>query len=229
MDYPENEKELLELGIIESMSTLLASTEFELVKSQTLGVMLDLVESIQGRSYLLKWRHQNGQYIANVLIDMWVSESQKTNFTDTLITTVGESDVSLNSKIFAMFSKLGFDSLQSTLSSSEQTTMLEVQKYLDYKIGQVWSEIGADLLAQGIRPTTPDMHCIETANQVTLAKFQSVSTKQAALRERETVYDVNLERFTYGVLASSKKRGADKVVPSGNGHKIRVHTPFVAV
>jgi hypothetical protein len=48
--------------------------------------------------------------------------------------------------------------------------------YLDFKVGEVWSEIATELAVEGVRPTTPDEEMILAAHEAGLSK--SVSLKQ---------------------------------------------------
>ena len=58
--------------------------------------------------------------------------------------------------IFIYFDHLvGFED-HPTLSTPDQVTLCIIEKYLDFKQGEVWKEITSELEQEGVRPVTPD-------------------------------------------------------------------------
>lgn len=49
----------------------------------------------------------------------------------------------------------GFEELQG-LSAEDQVTLCIIERYMDFKQGEVWSEITEELTQEGVRPVTPD-------------------------------------------------------------------------
>jgi hypothetical protein len=62
---------------------------------------------------------------------------------------------------------------------------LQVSKYLDFKVGEVWEEISDELDHEGIRPVSPDMECIHTAKHVIVEKSQAVRARQLELLRKK--------------------------------------------
>lgn len=70
-------------------------------------------------------------------------------------------DVSENmrAKIYSMFCKLGFNAVPG-LSTLDYITVAVIEKYLDFKMLEVWNEIRVELEQQNIRPVSPDADAI---------------------------------------------------------------------
>lgn len=55
---------------------------------------------------------------------------------------------------------------------------IKISKYLDFKIGEVWTEVSKELYFENIRPVTPDVECIRQVQQEVEAKIKTVQTIQ---------------------------------------------------
>ena len=91
----------------------------------------------------------------------------------------------MRAKIFSIFSKLGFHQFDATLNVEEKiklslviVVLTQISKYLDFKIGEVWCEITEELRVEGVRPVSPDIHCIESIELVLKEKIDGVVQKQ---------------------------------------------------
>ncbi|KXS20311.1 hypothetical protein M427DRAFT_407175 [Gonapodya prolifera JEL478] len=94
---------------------------------------------------------------------------------------IAELQTNLRSKIYAVLSKLSFESLETavpSLTPEERVKLHLVTKYFDFKIGEVWTEIAEELEEEEVRPVTPDQECLDVALGVT-------EVKRTALRERQ--------------------------------------------
>ncbi|KAJ3131086.1 hypothetical protein HK100_006830 [Physocladia obscura] len=170
------------------------------------------VDGIKARSHVLEWRSAYNEQtgVAHLLISLWNSEEQRLgvpngplgllvdeknpllgknqtvhdeNSKDGFV--VEELTENLRAKIYSMFCKLGFDRFGETITAQEQIKLALIAKYLDFKIGQVWQEISDELDSEGIRPISPDLHCINTAKQVIIEKARAIQLKQADIVGRK--------------------------------------------
>ncbi|KAJ3312747.1 hypothetical protein HDV04_002711 [Boothiomyces sp. JEL0838] len=89
-----------------------------------------------------------------------------------------EIQENLRAKIYSIFCKLGFEHFSNTLNVKEKTKLAMISKYLDFKIGEVWNEIGEELKYENIRPISPDLCCIRAIEQTVKAKTMAVIEKQ---------------------------------------------------
>ncbi|KAJ3274779.1 hypothetical protein HDV01_001982 [Terramyces sp. JEL0728] len=78
-------------------------------------------------------------------------------------------------KIYSIFCKIGFHHFPNTLSVTEKTKLAMISKYLDFKTGEVWYEIGEELKYENIRPISPDLCCIRAIEQTVKAKTMAES------------------------------------------------------
>ena len=91
----------------------------------------------------------------------------------------------MRAKIYSLLSKLGFERVSDTLSIREKQKLALISKYLDFKIGEVWTEIGEELKYQGIRPISPDLDCIKAVEDCILKKAEHVYKKQVELDRKQ--------------------------------------------
>ena len=69
---------------------------------------------------------------------------------------------------------------------------MQIQKYLDFKIGEVWVEISDELSYEGVRPVSPDQECIAVAFEMTNKKATDIQERQEQMaRKKEDVLDMH--------------------------------------
>jgi hypothetical protein len=83
-------------------------------------------------------------------------------------------------------------------------TLKLVQKYLDFKIGEVWNEVSDELDCEGIRPVTPDAACIKVSKDTTIKKAEEVWERQHEVARRSE----EVEYFSYEQLFISRRKSA---------------------
>jgi hypothetical protein len=66
----------------------------------------------------------------------------------------------LRAKIHAIFSKIGFIELPG-IDTPDHVTLTIIEHYLDFKLGEVFSELTAELQMEAVRPVTPDQEALE--------------------------------------------------------------------
>ncbi|KAJ3057523.1 hypothetical protein HK097_004045 [Rhizophlyctis rosea] len=134
------------------------------------------------------------------------------NMTDENSPAIGELSENLRAKVYSMFCKLGFEQYQDILPLNYRIKLTLIAKYLDFKIGEVWDEISAELEYEGIRPVTPDLECVSTAKEVTVDKANVVLQQQLELIKIQREHDRAEELEFYEHFRqreSMKKRTVD--------------------
>jgi hypothetical protein len=111
----------------------------------------------------------------------------------------------------------------------------QIEKYLDFKLGEIWEEIASELEYEAIRPITPDGDCIRLSRQMIRKKADTVLLKQKEIaRKKQEVhqpfdfpliaqYDRDEEHLFYAQFIESHKKPTklDIVTPT---KKNRVRT-----
>ncbi|XP_013410709.1 cilia- and flagella-associated protein 69 [Lingula anatina] len=167
-----------------------------------LGCLLDLTENPKAIPHINAWRGKDDMSAAHLFCDIWRSEEremgvqrdQQGAIADTSLPLTGQLqanqgviplpascpsqaivDVSENmrAKLYALFCKIGFMHLPG-LTVEDYVTLAIIEKYMDFKLGEVWSEVITELDAEGIRPVTPDQEAIETISRAIVDRADSV-------------------------------------------------------
>ncbi|KAJ0003495.1 hypothetical protein NQD34_008593, partial [Periophthalmus magnuspinnatus] len=111
----------------------------------------------------------------------------------------------LRSKIYLIFYAVGFHDLPG-LSSEDYLTLCIVKRYLDFKVGEVWDEISAELAHEGIRPITPDRQSLEAICQISEDKAKRVMEKQSSIQQRQEKENLSQEQLMYTEIKSHQKQ-----------------------
>ncbi|OUM64452.1 hypothetical protein PIROE2DRAFT_60655 [Piromyces sp. E2] len=126
------------------------------IRNYSMGCLLDLMENINARSYILLWRSSNNcnMGIEQLLINIWIEVEKN----------IG-----------------GFDTFDSTLTIDQKIYLEYIKKYLDFKIGEIWDEIIDELNIKGIRPITPENDYIMAIHRSLNKKGENVQKFQQEL------------------------------------------------
>lgn len=76
-----------------------------------------------------------------------------------------------------------------------------LEKYLDFKMGEVWSETIQELQAENVRPVTPDQEALEAISRAIEERAMIVSTTQQELVEAQKNQDVLEEQEFYAEVS----------------------------
>ncbi len=71
------------------------------------------------------------------------------------------------------------------LTTKEKIKLMRIQKYLDFKISEIWHEIDQELKFDGVRPVTPDQECLRLAQTVSKSKADSVCKQQMEIAQKQ--------------------------------------------
>mmetsp|Transcript_32935 Transcript_32935/g.63262 ORF Transcript_32935/g.63262 Transcript_32935/m.63262 type:complete len:884 (-) Transcript_32935:291-2942(-) len=90
-------------------------------------------------------------------------------------------------KVYAVFSKLGFDSLN-YLSPIDQSTLCTIEKYVEFKQGEVWQDIAADFESEFLKPTGSDRTRLQSGIDKAEMIARDVVEQQIALNQKYVEY-----------------------------------------
>ncbi|XP_071812719.1 cilia- and flagella-associated protein 69-like [Apostichopus japonicus] len=199
-----------------------------------LGCLTDLCENAKSVSHLSTWRGSSDQTVGKLLIRIWKEEEKELGvmrkedgtIADTnkpLIGTLQDSegvtplpanspsqsivDISENmrAKLYALLYKLGFEELQG-LSAEDQVTLCIIERYMDFKQGEVWSEITEELTQEGVRPVTPDQEALAVIGRASQELASLVIDMQEEILESETQHDLLEEQELYSQIRENHKQ-----------------------
>ena len=77
------------------------------------------------------------------------------------------------------------------------------EKYLDFKLGEVWTETIGELSVEQIRPVTPDQEAIEAISRAIEERAQIVVTTQCELLEAQKNQDILDEQEFYADVSTT--------------------------
>ncbi|XP_053373870.1 cilia- and flagella-associated protein 69-like [Mercenaria mercenaria] len=106
-------------------------------------------------------------------------------------------DVSENmrAKIYSLYCKIGFTDLPG-LTVEDHITLTVIETYLDFKMGEVWTEILSELDQEKVRPTTPDMEAVEAISRAIENRAEiAVGTLQELLEAQQSQDVLNGQEF----------------------------------
>jgi len=158
-----------------------------------LGCLLDLCENPKTMAHVHAWRGHGDVSAAHLFCDMWRREEEEMGvpreksgaIADACRPLMGELqgsqgtiilpatcpsqaivDVSENmrAKLYALFCKIGFIDLPG-LTTEDHITLTIIEHYLDFKLGEVWTEVICELDSEGLRPITPDSEALEAISR----------------------------------------------------------------
>uniref|UniRef100_A0A8C0V2R7 Cilia and flagella associated protein 69 n=1 Tax=Cyanistes caeruleus TaxID=156563 RepID=A0A8C0V2R7_CYACU len=189
-----------------------------------LGILVEFSDNPKTTLHMRVWRGKRDQTAANLLIQLWrqeeldlgVKRDQYGKIIDTkrpLATSfqkqqkvipvpascpsfaIMEISENIRAKIYSLFCKLGFENLPG-LSTKDFVTLAIIQHYLDFKIGEVWSEIRKELKEE-FRPVTPDMTILKFTSEASETTGERVAVLQNEILQRQHHDEIQEEKKTY--------------------------------
>ncbi|XP_030799792.1 cilia- and flagella-associated protein 69 isoform X2 [Camarhynchus parvulus] len=196
-----------------------------------LGILIEFSDNPKTVLHMSIWRGKRDQTAANVLVHLWRQEEQDLGvkrdrygkIVDTkrpLITrfqkqqkvipvpaccpsfSVMEISESVRAKIYSLFCKLGFENLPG-LSAKDVVTLAIIQHYIDFKIGEVWSEISAEIKEE-FRPVTSDERALKLISELSENTGRMVRGLQTEALERQHRQEIKEEKKSYKEIQASQ-------------------------
>lgn len=213
-----------------------------------LGCLLDLCENPKTVNHVLTWRGKDGCTASHLLCQIWRQEeceigvkrdtqgaitdvhqplmgrlqaqlgtvAMPASFVSQAIADVGEN---MRAKVYSLFCKMGFTDLPG-LTVEDHVTLTIIEKYLDFKMGEVWSETIDELTSEQVRPVTPDQEAIEAISRAIEERAQIVLTTQSELLDAQKNQD-NLDEQEFYADIRENHRQKEKAIGDFNDYVSR--------
>ncbi|XP_046371006.1 cilia- and flagella-associated protein 69-like [Haliotis rufescens] len=199
-----------------------------------LGCLLDLCENPKTVNHVLTWRGKGNSTVAHLLCEIWRAEEMEIGarrdahgaITDVKRPLMGKMQAELGviplparcpsqsivdvyenmrAKIYSVFCKIGFTDLPG-LCVEDHVTLTIIEKYLDFKQGEVWTEIITELETERMRPVTPDLEAIEAISRAVEERAAIVASTQVELLEAQKNQDVLDEQEFYAEIRENHRQ-----------------------
>ncbi|NWV14969.1 CFA69 protein, partial [Ptilonorhynchus violaceus] len=195
-----------------------------------LGVLVEFCDNPKTVLHISTWRGKKDQTAANLLIQLWrqeeldlgVRRDQYGRIVDIkrpIATSfqkqqkvipvpancptfaIMEISESIRAKVYSLFCKLGFENLPG-LSAKDFVTLAIIQHYIDFKIGEVWSEIRAEVKEE-FRPITSDEETLKVISDVSESTGRMVAALQTEVLQSQQRQEIQEELKTYKEIQAS--------------------------
>ncbi|NXU08922.1 CFA69 protein, partial [Pardalotus punctatus] len=189
-----------------------------------LAILVEFCDNSKTTLHISTWRGKRNQTAANLLIQLWRQEELDlgvrrdqygrivdikrpiaTSFqkeqeviplpADCPSFAIMEISESMRAKIYSLFCKLGFENLPG-LSAKDFVTLAIIQHYLDFKIGEAWSEIHAEIKEE-FRPITSDEEALKIISKVSEDTAKTVVALQTEVLKSQHHHELQEEEKTY--------------------------------
>ncbi|XP_025930195.1 cilia- and flagella-associated protein 69 [Apteryx rowi] len=198
-----------------------------------LGILVEFCDNPKTTSHISTWRGEKDQTAANLLIQLWrqeelelgvrrdqygrivdmkrpiVSSLQKeqevipmpANCPSFAIIEISEN---IRAKLYLLLCKLGFENLPG-LSAKDFVTLAIIRRYLDFKIGEVWIELCAEIKEE-FRPVTSDEEALKVISEVTEDVGGMVVALQTEMLESQQYQELREEEKAYTKIHTIHKQ-----------------------
>ncbi|KNC53204.1 uncharacterized protein AMSG_12249 [Thecamonas trahens ATCC 50062] len=123
---------------------------------------------------------------------------------DEVSPAIADVRANMRAKVFALFCKLGFQG-HTGLSCRHKTALRLILEYFKYKVGEVWTEIDAELEAEEVRPISPDLTRLGTMHEYIQQSAVNLQTEQRAVVAREQERELKAEADMYHMIMEKSR------------------------
>ncbi|NWR30297.1 CFA69 protein, partial [Tachuris rubrigastra] len=198
-----------------------------------LGILVEFCDNPKTILHINTWRGEKAQTAASLLIQLWRQEEldlgvrrdqygrvvdmkrpiassfqrqQKVIPVPASCPSFAIMEISENmrAKLYSLFCKLGFENLPG-LSAENFVTLAIIQRYIDFKVGEVWSEICAELKEE-FRPVLSDEDVLKSLSKVSEDIGKAVNVVQTQLIESQLHQEIQEEKQTYRKIQATCKQ-----------------------
>ncbi|XP_064613736.1 cilia- and flagella-associated protein 69-like [Liolophura sinensis] len=198
------------------------------------GCLLDMCENPKTVHHVLTWRGKKNMSAAHLFCQMWREEEQEmgvkreptgaiADLNQPLRTSLQEElgvtplsahcpsqaivDVSENmrAKLYSLFCKLGFTDLPG-LDVTDHVTLTIIEKYMEFKMGEVLTEVIDELEVENVRPVTPDREALEAISRAVEDRAQIVASTQEELLQAQSNQDIIEEQEFYAEIRENHRQ-----------------------
>nr|ACG63653.1 hypothetical protein [Otolemur garnettii] len=153
-----------------------------------LGIMVEFCDNPKTAAHVNAWRGKKDQTAASLLIKLWRKEEKELGV---------KRDK--NGKI------IDFENLPG-LSTEDFVTLCIIHRYLDFKIGEIWSEILEEIKLEKLRPVTTDKKVLEAITAASENIGKMVASLQSEMIESQARQDVLNEQKIYAKIQATNKQ-----------------------
>ncbi|XP_059698880.1 cilia- and flagella-associated protein 69 isoform X2 [Haemorhous mexicanus] len=143
-----------------------------------LGILVEFSDNAKTILHMNIWQGKRGQTAANVLIQLWRQE---------------EMDLGVKRDQYGKI--VGFEHLPG-LSAKDVVTLAIIQHFIDFKVGEVWSEIKEEIKEE-FRPVTSDERILKLISEVSENTGRKVVALQTEALEKQHRQEIREEKKTY--------------------------------
>uniref|UniRef100_A0A8C8BE48 Cilia and flagella associated protein 69 n=1 Tax=Otus sunia TaxID=257818 RepID=A0A8C8BE48_9STRI len=201
--------------------------------STILGILVEFCDNPKTTSHISTWRGEKDQTAANLLIQLWRQEElelgvkrdrygrivdMKRPIASSLQKqqevvpmpascpsfAIMEISENIRAKIYSLLCKLGFENLPG-LSAKDFVTLAIIEHYIDFKVGEVWRELCAELKEE-FRPVTPDEEALKFISKVSEDTGRMVATLQTEVLESQHHKEIQEEEKMYTKIQAIHKQ-----------------------
>ncbi|NXK26185.1 CFA69 protein, partial [Arenaria interpres] len=198
-----------------------------------LGILVDFCDNPKTALHINTWRGEKDQTAANLLIQLWRQEEcelgvkrdqygrivdmkrpiasnfQKqqevipvpANYPSFAIMEISEN---IRAKLYLLLCKLGFENLPA-LSAKDFVTLAIIRHYIDFKVGEVWSELCAELKEE-FRPVESDEEALKVISEVPEGTGKMVAALQTEVLESKHHQEIQEEEKAYTKIRAVHKQ-----------------------
>ncbi|NXM37389.1 CFA69 protein, partial [Oxyruncus cristatus] len=198
-----------------------------------LGILVEFCDNPKTTLHINIWRGEKAQTAANLLIQLWrqeelelgVRRDQYGRVVDMKRPiassfqrqqrvipvpascpsfAIMEISENMRAKLYSLFCKLGFENLPG-LSAEDFVTLAIIRRYVDFKVGEVWSEICAEVKEE-FSPVMSDEDALEVIAKISEDTGRAVNAVQTQLIESQLHQEIQEENQTYRKLRATRKQ-----------------------
>ncbi|KAM6314866.1 cilia- and flagella-associated protein 69-like [Aegotheles albertisi] len=198
-----------------------------------LGILVEFCDNPKTTSHISTWRGEKDQTAANLLIQLWRQEELElgvkrdqygrivdmkrpiaSNFqkqqeiilmpANCPSFAIMEISENIRAKLYSLLCKLGFGNLPG-LSAKDFVTLAIIQHYIDFKVGEVWSELCAELKEE-FRPVASDEEALKVISKISEDTGRMVAAVQTEVLEHQHQQEIQEEEETYAKIKAIHKQ-----------------------
>ncbi|KAJ1517211.1 hypothetical protein HMI55_000361, partial [Coelomomyces lativittatus] len=200
------EEQFLALGGVFRLISVLHEEQANPVIGLLLSFLSDLLEAPKTRQHVVHWQ-QHGLHIYHLLLNLWKQQKAELKFNKS-VNAIEELNLNFCCKLFGILKKIGFDISSFLLSLEDRCLLLEIERYMDMKIGLVWEEIQYELIREGVRPTIQDDEVIKVAYNTLRFKQDLIKQLQYQIQLKESQDLQQIEQQFYKTYLEEEQKEA---------------------
>ncbi|KAM9387505.1 cilia- and flagella-associated protein 69-like [Phaethornis superciliosus] len=198
-----------------------------------LGILVEFCDNPKTTSHISTWRGEKDETAAHLLIQLWRQEelelgvkrdqhgrivdmkkpiasrfqkqqeviSMPANRPNFAIMEISEN---IRAKLYSLLHKLGFRNLPG-LSAKDFVTLAIIQHYIDFKVGEVWSELCAEIKEE-FRPIPSNEEALEIISEISEDTGRMVADLQTEVLESQHCQEIQEEEKTYTKIKAIHKQ-----------------------